>query len=70
MPLAEQPAAPYLRDVAGSAPLVRGHIPVALINSEGAGSVWILVHLPGAHLLIQALGDFIPPRSFWRSRHT
>jgi len=30
--------------------LVLGCIPVALSKSEGAGSVWTLVHLPGAHL--------------------
>lgn len=30
---------------------------MALNKSEGAGSVWILVHLPGAHLYIQVLGN-------------
>jgi len=30
--------------------LVLGCIPVALSKSEGASSVWTLVHLPGAHL--------------------
>ncbi|MEM6373697.1 MAG: hypothetical protein AAF727_13080, partial [Pseudomonadota bacterium] len=33
-----------------SALLVTGCIPVALSNSEGAGSVRILVRLPGTHL--------------------
>ena len=34
-----------------------GYIPVALSKSEGAGSVWTLVHLSGAHLYIQVLGN-------------
>jgi hypothetical protein len=42
---------------AGSALLVCGQIPVALRKSEGAGSVWTLVLLPGAHLYIQVLGN-------------
>ncbi len=45
----------------GSAPLVHGdYIPVALSKSAGAGSVWILVHLPGAHLYIQVCGNKLP----------
>jgi hypothetical protein len=43
--------------VTGTAPLVCGNIPVALLNSEGAGSVRILVRLPGAHLCMQVLGN-------------
>ena len=43
--------------VAGSALFERRYIPVALSKSEGAGSVWILVHLPGTHLYIQVLGN-------------
>jgi len=35
----------------------RGSIPVALSNSEGAGSARIVVHVPGAHLYIQVLGN-------------
>jgi hypothetical protein len=35
----------------------RGYIPVALSKSQGAGSVWTLVHLSGAHLYIQVLGN-------------
>ncbi|MEM7596505.1 MAG: hypothetical protein AAF382_02335, partial [Pseudomonadota bacterium] len=37
--------------------LVNGCIPVALNNSEGAGSVLALAWLPGAHLYIQVLGN-------------
>ena len=33
-----------------------GQIPVALLNSEGAGSVRTLVCLPGAHLYLQVFG--------------
>ncbi|MAT88803.1 MAG: hypothetical protein CL532_09720 [Aestuariivita sp.] len=44
-------------NVAGSVLLVYGCIPVALSNSEGAGSVWVLAQLPGAHLYIQVLGN-------------
>ncbi len=40
-----------------SALLVQGCIPVALSNSEGAGSVRIVVRLPGAHLYKQVLGN-------------
>jgi hypothetical protein len=40
--------------------LVSGYIPLALSTSEGAGSVWILVHLPGAHLFTQVLGNKTP----------
>jgi hypothetical protein len=43
--------------VTGTAPLVCGNIPVALLKSEGAGSVRILVRLPGAHLCMQVLGN-------------
>ena len=43
--------------MAGSVLLVNGYIPVALSNSEGAGSVWVLAQLPGAHLYIQVLGN-------------
>ncbi len=43
--------------LAGSVLLVYGYIPVALSKSEGAGSVWILVQLTGAHLYIQVLGN-------------
>jgi len=35
----------------------RGQIPVALNTSEGAGSVRIVVWLPGAHLCKQVLGN-------------
>ena len=42
---------------AGAALLVYGCIPVALSNSEGAGSVLVLAWLPGAHLYIQVLGN-------------
>ena len=41
---------------------VSGCIPVALSKSEGAGSVWTLVHLPGAHLQKQVLGNEIARR--------
>ena len=44
----------------GSVLLVSGYIPLALSTSEGAGSVWILVHLPGAHLFTQVLGNKNP----------
>ncbi len=43
--------------LAGSAVLDTGKIPVALSNSEGAGSVRAVVRLPGAHLYIQVLGN-------------
>lgn len=43
--------------VTGAALLVNGCIPVALNNSEGAGSVLALAWLPGAHLYIQVLGN-------------
>jgi hypothetical protein len=53
----------------GSVLRVRGHIPVALSNSEGAGSVRVLARLPGAHLYLQVLGNARPhgrygPRRF------
>ena len=35
----------------------RGQIPVALTTSEGAGSVWTVVQLPGTHLYTQVLGN-------------
>ena len=44
----------------GSVLLVFGYIPLALSTSEGAGSVWTLVHLPGAHLFTQVLGNKTP----------
>jgi len=47
---------------------VTGSIPVALSNSEGAGSVRILVRLPGAHLYIQVLGNQNRTVAWW-SRH-
>ncbi len=53
---------------AGSVLLVNGYIPVALSNSEGAGSVWVLAHLPGAHLYIQVLGNERTKRLQW-ARH-
>ena len=62
-PLAETQCAAYVADQAGTALLVRGAIPVALINSEGAGSVGVLASLPGAHLCMQVLGNSIPRRS-------
>ena len=40
---------------------LRGPIPVALNNSEGAGSVRIVVRLPGAHLYMQVLGNLRTP---------
>ena len=43
--------------IGGSVLLVSGYIPLALSTSEGAGSVWILVHLPSAHLFTQVLGE-------------
>lgn len=43
--------------MAGSALLVHGCIPVALSNSEGAGSVQALAWLPGTHLYTQVLGN-------------
>ena len=52
-----------LSDVkAGAALLVNGYIPVALSNSEGAGSVRTVVWLPGAHLYEQVLGNASPKR--------
>lgn len=44
----------------GSVLPVAGLIPVALSKSEGAGSVWALAQLPGAHLYIQVLGNKTP----------
>lgn len=41
---------------------MNGCIPVALNNSEGAGSVRIVVRLPGAHLYMQVLGNEITKR--------
>lgn len=41
---------------------VCGSIPVALSETEGAGSVMAVVMLPGAHLYEQALGNSKPPR--------
>ena len=58
----------YLKTVAGSVLLVNGYIPVALSNSEGAGSVWVLAQLPGAHLYIQVLGNEGTKR-LQRARH-
>jgi len=55
--LAPPADAAYVRDVASAALLVNGYIPVALSNSEGAGSVRTVVRLPGAHLYIQVLGN-------------
>ena len=46
--------------IGGSVLLVSGYIPLALSTSEGVGSVWILVHLPGAHLFTQVLGNKTP----------
>ena len=43
-----------------SSRVIGGYIPVALSNSEGAGSVWVLAHLSGAHLYIQVLGNKPP----------
>ena len=54
--------------VAGSVLLVKSYIPVALSNSEGAGSVWVLAQLPGAHLYIQVLGNERTKR-LQRTRH-
>ena len=54
--------------MAGSVLLVHGYIPVALSNSEGAGSVWVLAQLPGAHLYIQVLGNEGTKR-LQRARH-
>ena len=54
--------------MAGSVLLVNGYIPVALSNSEGAGSVWVLAQLPGAHLYIQVLGNERTKRLQW-ARH-
>ena len=53
---------------AGSVLLVYGCIPVALSNSEGAGSVWVLAQLSGTHLYIQVLGNEKTQRLIW-SRH-
>ena len=57
LPLDLPQAEDYLIGVAGSALSVTGSIPVALSNSTGAGSVRILVRLPGAHLYIQVPGN-------------
>ena len=54
--------------MAGSVLLVNGYIPVALSNSEGAGSVWVLAQLSGAHLYIQVLGNERTKRLQW-ARH-
>ena len=51
--------------MAGSALFVEGCIPVALSNSEGAGSVRALVRLPGTHLYIQVLGNERTSRLWW-----
>ena len=59
-PLSFSLFAPKSLAVAGAASLVTGYIPVALSKSEGAGSVVILVSLPGAHLYIQVLGNAYP----------
>ena len=55
----------------GCCPSRDGLIPVALSKSEGAGSVWILVQLPGAHLYIQVLGNFARRTAafYLRARH-
>lgn len=53
-------ACPLPEGAAGTAPLDTGYVPVALSKSEGAGSVRTLVHLPGAHLYIQVLGNKEP----------
>ena len=67
-PLAGARGKAYLWRVAGSALRVKGCIPVALSNSEGAGSGRILVRLPGAHLYTQVLGNQNPTVAWW-SRH-
>ena len=54
--------------MAGSILLVNGYIPVALSNSEGVGSVWVVAQLPGAHLYIQVLGNERTKRLQW-ARH-
>ena len=54
-----------MSDVTGSALLVIGCIPVALSNSEGAGSVRALVRLPGPHLYKQVLGNERTKRLRW-----
>ena len=54
--------------MAGSVLLVNSYIPVALSNSEGVGSVWVLAQLPGAHLYIQVLGNERTKRLQW-ARH-
>lgn len=69
LPLAGSGAEAYLEEVTGSALLVNGCIPVALSKSEGAGSVRILVRLPGAHLYIQVLGNQNHTVDWW-SRHS
>ena len=56
------------KTAAGSVLLVNGYIPVALSNSEGVGSVWVLAQLPGAHLYIQVLGNEKTKRLQW-ARH-
>jgi len=48
--------------------VVNGYIPVALSNSEGTGSVWVLAQLSGAHLFIQVLGNERTKR-LQRARH-
>ena len=58
-----------MSDVAGAALPVIGYIPVALIFSEGAGSVLAVVWLTGAHLYTQALGNR-EPNGCVRARHT
>jgi len=52
----------------GAVLLVNGYIPVALSNSEGTGSVWVLAQLSGAHLFIQVLGNERTKR-LQRARH-
>jgi len=46
-----------IRSLCGFCVVRNGCIPVALSNSEGAGSVLALARLPGAHLYIQVLGN-------------
>jgi len=55
------PARSLSRVLAASALFViPGHIPAALSNSEGAGSVIALATLSGAHLYIQVLRNLDP----------
>jgi len=56
-PLSDCHKRPKSEGVTGAALLVIGCIPVALSNSEGAGSVLALAWLPGAHLYKQVLGN-------------